>query len=120
MKKAVFLFGILTVFFSCEKKDISPDVVETTVGESFDIKLKTNWSTGYHWSWINRDSISVADTTDFEYVVDDPDLEGSPGTEIWTFQAKSKGDETVIFWYLTASSSGSAEDLIRKIRVVVK
>ena len=108
---------ISSFMISCKKAD--RDLVKTGVGESFTIELKANWSAGYQWSWINRDDITVADSTGRQYVIDNPGLEGSPGTEIWTFKAKAAGEETLIFTYNLPWSPGKEAES-RKIRVSVR
>ncbi len=113
---SVIIPFLLALLVSCEKAD--PDFIETVVGESFNINLRANKSTGYHWSWINRDDITVADSTNLEYIIDNPDLEGSPGTEIWTFEAKSAGEDTLKFVYWRPGSSEN-EPETRNIRVLV-
>jgi predicted secreted protein len=117
MKKVFIIIPfLLALLASCEKAD--PDLIEAVIGESFNINLRANKSTGYHWSWINRDNIKVADSTNLEYIIDNPDLEGSPGTEVWTFEAKSAGEDTLIFEYLAPGSTGNGTEN-RKIRVLV-
>jgi len=114
-----FLIVIFPLLFSCEKEDPDHTNIVTRVGEEFKVELEANWSTGYHWFWTNRESITIADSLDLEYIIDDPGLEGSKGKEIWTFLATVKGDETLLFMYLAPVSSGSGEDKIKEISVQV-
>jgi predicted secreted protein len=117
MKKAIMIIPfLLALTVSCEKED--PDFIETVIGKTFNINLRANKSTGYHWLWINRDNVTVADSTNLEYIIDNPDLDGSPGTEIWTFEAKSAGEDTLIFEYWSPGSTGIATEN-KKIRVLV-
>lgn len=109
MKKTLILIALIVFLFSCEKEDPSTELIAVNNGETFDIDLTANWSTGYRWSWVNRSCITVADTINFEYVTQDPGLGGSAGTEIWTFLAKSPGEETLIFIYLPPGATGNEE-----------
>ena len=122
MKRAFLLFAFLSLVLSCNSpsdvfNDSNLEVIETTVGENFNVELEANRTTGYQWFWINKDSITVADTTDLKYIVDDPDFEGSPGTEMWIFKAMSKGDEILAFEYRRFENEA---EQTKKIRVVVK
>jgi len=109
MKKITILLAIFPLLFSCEKEDPLTDGIVTELGEIFQVSLDANWSTGYHWSWMNRERISIVDTIDFEYIIADPELEGSKGTELWTFMAKSAGRDTLVFMYLPPGASGTEE-----------
>lgn len=104
MKILIILIAFMPFLLSCEKEGPYADEIKTQTGESFDIELEANWSTGYHWSWINSSEITIVDSTDLNYI-SDPDLEGSPGTEIWTFKALSAGEEILVFSYLSPWST---------------
>lgn len=119
MKNIYFLIALFSLFYSCEKKDPEiPDVV-TQVGEIFEIEFEANWSTGYHWLWMNRERIGIADSMDLEYRIGDTELEGSVGKEIWTFLATSTGDETLLFMYLPPGSNILEGEEKKEIRVLV-
>ena len=119
MKKIYFLLALLPLFASCEKENPALADYTVQVGEEFKIELEANLSTGYHWSWMNRESVTISDTVDFEYVIDDPGLEGSGGTEIWTFLATSTGMDTLKFVYLAPGSTGNEGDLTEEFSVLV-
>ena len=121
MKKTFLLLAFLLPLLSCESpSDVSNDpeidIVEINIGKSFDIQLDANWSTGYHWSWTNSESITIVDTTEVKFISDDPNLDGSPGKEMWTFKAKSVGTDTLVFAY---QRNKNDVEKTKKIKVVV-
>lgn len=105
MKNLIVLIALVTLLFSCEKEEPFSNEIVSHPGESFDIEMESNWSTGYHWYWTNNSDISIVDSIDLNYIIEDPDLEGSSGTEIWTFKAKSLGEELLVFSYLGPGST---------------
>lgn len=119
MKTKYFLLVLFPLLYACEKEDPNHTDIVTQVGEKFKVELEANWSTGFHWSWLNRENITIADSLDMEYTIDDPELEGSNGKEIWTFLATATGDETLIFIYLSPGSAGSGEDKTKEISVLI-
>jgi len=119
MKKNWMICALVLLLISCEKEAPVEDLIVANKGEHFEIGLNANWSTGYRWSWTNRESISVADSSRIVYAADDPDLQGSPGTEIWTFEAISAGCETLNFMYVSAFSSRNEGGETKKIKVLV-
>jgi len=81
---------------SCERHDLGVDHT-ISIGETINLELEANWSTGYSWHWENKDAINIVDTLKREYV-EDP-KRGSTGKEVWTFIAKKEGKEKLVFVY---------------------
>jgi predicted secreted protein len=75
---------------------------EVTVGSSFSIEMASNPTTGYHWHWINRNSVSKVDSIGYRYIQDSPGKMGSGGKEVWTFTGKRSGTDTICFNYSRA------------------
>jgi len=77
--------------------------VEVTVDGSFTVTLCSNPSTGFQWSESAQISDqTVLQQTAYEFVPPTDGLllaPGTPGKEIWTFQALKKGDSTVSMEY---------------------
>ena len=69
------------------------------LGDTVTIQLKSNFTAGYHWSWINKEACDNVDSLRFDYVLDnnDPNICGSGGTELWTFKGVSSGTDTLRF-----------------------
>ena len=75
----------------------SSRVVELSPGESVVVRLESNPSTGYEWGAELSDSsvLSLSGQT-FET---ESELAGSPGVEVFTFQAESAGRSTISLAY---------------------
>ena len=77
---------------------------EVAVGDSFTVTLCSNpASTGYQWSESAQISDqTVLQQTDHEFVLPTDGLllsPGTPGKEIWTFQALEEGESTISMEY---------------------
>lgn len=79
----ILIIGIL-LFRSCEQekqtKILDPVVdYEISINQRFQIELKSNPSTGYLWSWTNKQNVSAVDTNGHIFISDNPELVGSGG-----------------------------------------
>lgn len=81
--------------FETQAEELSMEVKKS---ENFKISLGANLTTGYYWS-INFDSECI-EFINLEYILDDSELVGSPGQQVFEFKAleESKGIE-LIFSY---------------------
>lgn len=100
MKKAKLLFSILLVctlvLVGCGKKDKKEDKkkekpVPATAGESLDIKLESNSSTGYSWTYELEGDDVVVLTSKYEEGENCEGRVGCPGYEIFTVTATAPG-----------------------------
>ncbi|HDS06992.1 MAG TPA: hypothetical protein ENO05_05135 [Bacteroides sp.] len=114
----LLLASFLAIPVGCDREN-NEDLIEAAVGDPFVIELAANWSTGYHWSWTNKDEVTIADTTGMEYVADDPGLGGTAGREIWTFSALKKGEEALQFRYLSPDPAGGGAEETREFTLIV-
>ena len=109
MKNYMFTMLLLCslIFAGCGKEQTSPDSdvtvagkLEMKVGDSFVIKLKSNPTTGYSWSYIDDESgILKKVSNEYEQDKTNGNLIGSGGTELWTFKAIKKGGIILKFHY---------------------
>src|SRR5690349_3321822 len=76
----------------------SDSVITVSKGESFNITLTSNPSTGYSWhiSSIDNDMIKNAGK---EYKGSEDHKMGSAGEETWHFEALQKGETRLILFY---------------------
>ena len=105
MKKIYLLVTIAILSFGC--LTLNPEAetgggvtvtdpaqsIDVQVGESFDIVIASNPSTGYHWE-------IVGELTGVEFVLrvykaDEPVLTGSGGVDVWTFNALAAGETQI-------------------------
>ncbi|MFC1961879.1 protease inhibitor I42 family protein [Chloroflexota bacterium] len=98
--------------------------LEVQAGETFDVKLCSNPSTGFQWS---KDS-QISDTTvlkqeNHEFVgleSEPPPPPGTPGQEIWSFKALKQGSSTIHLEYSRPWESGEKGEWTLTIDVIVK
>ena len=83
-------------------------VIEVTVGDSFEIVLKSNPSTGYRWKLLSMPSEQLLQEGSSEYVSmsDTGDMVGSGGHEILRFSAIGPGSATIVFGYFSPGAYG--------------
>ncbi len=98
--------------------------VEVTVDGSFTVTLCSNPSTGFQWS----ESAQISDQTVLQQTAHElvPPTDGlllspgTPGKEIWTFQALKKGDSTVSMEYSQPWEGGEEATWTFNLTVTVK
>jgi len=83
-------------------------VIEALAGDSFEIVLKANPSTGYQWKLVSMPSDKLLQEGSSEYVrtPDTGDIVGSGGHEIWRFSAIGPGSATIVFGYFSPGFYG--------------
>jgi predicted secreted protein len=120
MKKGVItILGIM--LFSCNtQKGVKADY-EVVKDSIFELKLKSNPTTGYSWKWIkNKDSKRI-DSINSTYLRDTaaPGMTGVGGYEIWKFKGKESGVDTLTFEYCRPWDPKSVVET-KKIIVLIK
>ena len=94
MKYLYLLFFVAVLLASCQKEPM-----KVKEGETFEILLKSNRTTGYAWFLERELKNSILDSVSVQYVVPENAATGAGGTEIWSFKARSKGEAQLIFIY---------------------
>ena len=78
-----------------DKRFITRDVA-LSVGDTLQVTLASNPSTGFKWTADTQISDpSVIQQTSHKSVGQTSDLQGAPGTEVWTFSALKDGTATI-------------------------
>jgi inhibitor of cysteine peptidase len=83
-------------------------------GETFDVTLCSNQSTGFQWSQEAQiNAPAVVEQEGHEYIApsgDSPPPPGAPGLEVWTFKALEPGTATIYLEYnKPGGGSGNGE-----------
>ena len=98
--------------------------VQVAVGDSFTVTLCSNPSTGFLWSETAQVSDqTVLQQTDHKLVMPEsepPPPPGTPGQEVWTFQALKKGTSTISMEYSRPWEGGEKAEWTFVLAVVVK
>jgi inhibitor of cysteine peptidase len=75
------------------------DEFEVEVGDKIRIELCSNITTGFRWTY-EIDNENVLKFEDYDYLEpEDDELEGTPGTDVWTFEAAGEGTAEVTMEY---------------------
>ncbi|MBL8099124.1 MAG: protease inhibitor I42 family protein [Anaerolineales bacterium] len=67
--------------------------MEVSAGETFNIVIDSNPSTGYHWEIVGE--LNGVEFISTEYTADEPVAPGSGGVDVWTFKAVSSGETQI-------------------------
>lgn len=120
MKKAAVIILAFSLFSCNIEKKIKIDY-ELSKNETFDIKLKSNPTTGYSWKWIKNNNSKKVDSISSIYQQDkfEPGMMGVGGNEIWKFKGKETGVETLVFEYCRSFEKNSTVET-KKVIVKVK
>ncbi|MBI9101642.1 MAG: protease inhibitor I42 family protein [Spirochaetales bacterium] len=109
MKRSIFYLALILLLFQFTGcSSLSKAEYSIKVGETINIELESNWSTGYQWHFINSDAVTVVAKSDMNYgadesgddqIDDEEELCGAPGVEVWRFTGMTPGKETLNFHY---------------------
>lgn len=108
--KRILIFILLTILLmSCTTPTSTPSAqtrlaltdpfqpMEVLTGETFNIVIDSNPSTGYHWEIVSE--LNGVEFISTEYTADEPVAPGSGGVDVWTFKAISAGEVKITFGY---------------------
>jgi inhibitor of cysteine peptidase len=106
-----------------EHKHLSQQV-EVAAGDSFSVTLCSNPTTGFQWS----ESAQISDPTVLQQTghqfvspqSEPPPPPGTPGQEVWTFNALNKGTSTVSLEYSRPWEGGEKGEWTFVLTVVAK
>ena len=98
--------------------DTIPDVVNVTKGTNFEFSLEGNPTTGYTWQ-VYVDDEEILEYLGEDYVVDDPNADGSGGVSTLKFKALEKGETKVTLEYAQDWEGGDLGEE-KEITVVVE
>jgi predicted secreted protein len=87
-------------------------------GETFDLLLPSNSSTGYHWEIIPELDVNIVEFVEQDYIPEEPVMPGSGGMDVWTFRAVSVGETTIVLgYYPPGNATDPGETVTFSIRV---
>jgi inhibitor of cysteine peptidase len=107
-----------------ETPNLLPDPTDPTQlilagpGETFDLLLPSNSSTGYHWEIIPELDVNIVEFVEQDYIPEEPVMPGSGGMDVWTFRAVSVGETTIVLgYYPPGNDTDPGETVTFSIRV---
>lgn len=87
--------------------------IKAKAGESFQIELEKNPTTGYEWTMANSDeSVVKLSSDEYKSTNTDPDVVGAGGVHTYTFEALKTGTATITFIYERSFEEDSAAETI--------
>ncbi len=89
-------------------------------GDEFAIELESNPSTGFGWVLTGQFSSSIVKMVNVSYRPPDPPTYGTPGTDVWKFQAVAPGKVTITLGYMKQSVTPSEKAYEKSFKVEVK
>jgi len=99
-------------------------MLEVQAGETFEVKLCSNPTTGFQWSEKAQISdAAVLKQEDHKFIgpeSEPPPPPGTPGQEIWTFKALKQGSSEVYLEYSRPWEGGEKGEWTCTVNVVVK
>ncbi len=99
-------------------------MLEVKSGETFEVKLCSNPTTGFQWSeetQISNTAITIQESHEFIGPESEPPPPpGTPGQEVWTFKALQKGSSTIYLEYSRPWEGGEQGEWTCTVNVVVK
>jgi inhibitor of cysteine peptidase len=87
-------------------------LLTVNAGETFDIVLPSNPSTGYRWDFATPLDESLIQFVSQDYIAQEPVLPGSGGVDVWTFRAISAGDTTIELGYYPPSNDTEPDETV--------
>lgn len=87
-------------------------LITVKAGETFDLVVPSNPSTGYHWDIIPELDANLVEFAEQNYFADQPVVPGSGGMEVWTFRAINPGDTTIVLGYYPPNDDADAEETV--------
>jgi inhibitor of cysteine peptidase len=100
----------------------SGSTIELAVGETLNVTLESNPTTGFSWALAANSDESVLQEIDHEYVANEAGetpMVGSGGVEDWTFKALAKGETTISMEYSRPWEGGEKAAQTFELTVVV-
>lgn len=128
MKKIYVLLSVAILSFACltlnpnTETTITTDSaqpIEVQAGETFNIIIDSNPTTGYHWELVGELDADVLQFVSHDYKADEPVLTGSGGADVWTFTAVSAGQVQITLGSYPPSDASTPEQTV-VFNIIVK
>ena len=86
--------------------------VTVKAGETFELAVPSNPSTGYRWNIIPELDEDIVQFVEQNYIGEQPVMPGSGGVDVWTFQAVNTGDTKVVLGYYPPANDHDPEKVV--------
>lgn len=87
-------------------------LITVNPGETFDIVLTSNASTGYRWQLVSALDANFLQSVGQTYIAEQPVIPGSGGVDVWTFSALNPGETRIEFGYYPPGDATTPEETV--------
>jgi inhibitor of cysteine peptidase len=87
-------------------------LITVKTGETFDLVVPSNPSTGYHWDIITELDANFVEFAGQNYFADQPVASLSGGMDVWMFRAVNPGDTTIVLGYYPPDNDADPEETV--------
>jgi inhibitor of cysteine peptidase len=87
-------------------------LIMVEAGETFDLVVPSNPSTGYHWDVLPGLDTNLIEFAAQNYFAEQPVIPGSGGMEVWTFRALNPGETTITLGYFPPGDATEPEETL--------
>jgi len=87
-------------------------LIAVKAGETFDIIVPSNASTGYRWKLVESLDEGTVQLVAQDYIPEQPILPGSGGVDVWTFRGVSAGDTRITLGYYPPGNEDEPEETV--------
>ena len=135
MKRTCFLLIVMLVLTGCAPSSTTPtptfpppppgdtqttlpeptdptQLITVKAGETFDLVVPSNPSTGYHWDIPPDLDTNLIEFAAQNYFAEQPVIPGSGGMEVWTFRALNLGETTITLGYFPPGDATEPEETV--------
>jgi inhibitor of cysteine peptidase len=88
------------------------ELITVKSGETFDLLVPFNSSTGYHWEILPELDVDLVAFVEQGYIPEEPVMPGSGGMDVWTFRAVNTGDTTIVLGYYPPGEDTDPEETV--------
>jgi len=96
-------YSVLWVTIPIEVFSTTPhtnEIMHAAIGEKLTVTIGSNPTTGYQWSeFAEISDETIIRQVDHKFVEPETDAPGTPGEEVWTFEALKEGSVTTFLDY---------------------
>jgi inhibitor of cysteine peptidase len=87
-------------------------LITVKAGETFELVLPSNSSTGYRWNIIPELDENIVQFVEQGFMAKQPVIPGSGGLDVWTFRAVNAGDTTIVLGYYPPSNQNDPDEVV--------
>jgi inhibitor of cysteine peptidase len=87
-------------------------LITVKAGETFELVVPSNPSTGYHWDTLPELDVNVVEFVGQDYIPEQPIKPGSGGVDVWTFRAVNAGETTIALGYYPPDIDTDPEETV--------